>query len=69
MGVIDIIPDFTPKMPGYDTQDLIKELVEKGYVPGKDIHYLEMADGSHDIPTWGRAMPVFLEWLSQRTVV
>ena len=59
-GIIDSIDD---------TQDLIKELVEKGYVPGKDIHYLEMADGSHDIPTWGRAMPVFLEWLSQRTVV
>jgi enterochelin esterase-like enzyme len=56
-GIIDSIDD---------TQDIIRELVEKGYTPGKDIIYLEMADGSHDIPTWGKAMPVFLEWLSQR---
>ena len=28
----------------------------------KDIKYLEMHDGKHDIATWGRAMPVFLKW-------
>jgi hypothetical protein len=42
--------------------DLIKELVAKGYDEEEDIHYLEMADGHHDVFTWGRAMPVFLKW-------
>lgn len=53
-GIIDSIDD---------TLDLIRELEAKGYLPGKDIHYLEMPDGRHDIPTWTRAMPVFLDWL------
>jgi enterochelin esterase-like enzyme len=52
-GIIDSIDD---------TLDLIKELVAKGYDPQKDIFYLEMPDGSHDIPTWGKAMPEFLKW-------
>lgn len=52
-GIIDSIDD---------TLDLIKELTEKGYDPGKDIYYLEIADGHHDMPTWSRALPVFLEW-------
>ena len=52
-GIIDSIDD---------TLDLIKELVAKGYVPGKDIYYLELPDGRHDVPTWGRAMPEFLKW-------
>ena len=52
-GIIDSIDD---------TLDLIKELEAKGYDPEKDIHYLEMKDGHHDIPTWGRAMPEFLKW-------
>jgi enterochelin esterase-like enzyme len=52
-GIIDSIDD---------TLDLIKELEAKGYSSEKDIHYLEMADGRHDIPTWGRAMPEFLKW-------
>jgi enterochelin esterase-like enzyme len=51
-GIIDSIDD---------TQDLIKELVAKGY-DQKDIFYLEMRDGKHDIPTWARAMPEFLKW-------
>jgi len=38
------------------------ELKEKGYEPGKDIEYLELSDGRHDVPTWGKAMPVFLRW-------
>ena len=41
---------------------MIKELVAKGYNREKDIHYLEMPDGKHDIATWGRAMPEFLKW-------
>lgn len=52
-GIIDSIDD---------TLDLIKELEAKGYEKGKDIKYVEMKDGQHDIPTWGRAMPGFLKW-------
>jgi enterochelin esterase-like enzyme len=52
-GIIDSIDD---------TLDLIKELVAKGYSREKDIHYLEIPDGKHDIATWGRAMPEFLKW-------
>jgi enterochelin esterase-like enzyme len=52
-GIIDSIDD---------TLDLIKELVAKGYDREKDIHYLEMPDGKHDVATWARAMPVFLKW-------
>jgi enterochelin esterase-like enzyme len=52
-GVIDSIDD---------TQDIIRELLAKGYAPEKDIVYLELDGGKHDIPTWGLAMPVFLDW-------
>jgi len=52
-GIIDSIDD---------TRDLIKELINKGYDAAKDIYYLEMEDGSHDVPTWGRAFPTFLKW-------
>ena len=61
-GIIDSIDD---------TLDVIKELEAKGYEnarlndsfgQGKDIYYLELKDGRHDIETWGRALPVFLKW-------
>jgi len=52
-GIIDSIDD---------TMGLIDELVAKGYDREKDISYLELADGKHDIATWARAMPVFLKW-------
>lgn len=52
-GIIDSIDD---------TLDLVKELVAKGYDRGKDIFYLEMPEGRHDVPTWGKAMPEFLKW-------
>ena len=52
-GVIDAIDD---------TRSLIDELVDKGYVRNNDIMYLEMSDGRHDVPTWGRAFPEFLKW-------
>lgn len=52
-GVIDAIDD---------TISLIEELEAKGYNRGKDIHYLELPDGKHDITTWARAMPTFLKW-------
>jgi enterochelin esterase-like enzyme len=52
-GIIDSIDD---------TLDLIRELTAKGYHPGKDIHYLQIEDGKHDIATWARALPEFLKW-------
>ena len=52
-GVIDSVDD---------TRDLIKELVKKGYALGRDIQYLELKDGRHDVPTWGKAFPKFLKW-------
>lgn len=52
-GIIDSIDD---------TRDLIRELVLKGYKIPDDIAYLEMEDGSHDVPTWGKAFPEFLKW-------
>lgn len=52
-GIIDSIDD---------TLDLIRELEGKGYDIEKDIKYLEMADGKHDIATWSRSMPIFLKW-------
>lgn len=52
-GIIDSIDD---------TLDLIKELEAKGYSAKTDIRYMELPDGRHDVPTWGRSMPAFLEW-------
>lgn len=52
-GIIDSIDD---------TMDIIKELEAKGYHRDNDIFYLEMPDGRHDVATWAKAMPVFLEW-------
>ena len=53
-GIIDSIDD---------TLDLIAELETLGYANnGCDIEYLEMQDGRHDVPTWGRAFPEFLQW-------
>lgn len=51
-GVIDSIDD---------TLSLVQELYKKGY-HGNDIKYLELKDGRHDVETWARAFPVFLEW-------
>ena len=52
-GVIDAIDD---------TVSLIYKLVLKGYDKETDIKYFEMADGRHDVHTWGRAFPQFLKW-------
>jgi len=52
-GIIDSIDD---------TMAVIDELVAKGYSREKDICYLEMPDGKHDVPTWALAMPDFLKW-------
>jgi enterochelin esterase-like enzyme len=52
-GIIDSIDD---------TLALIGELLAKGYNREKDICYLELSDGKHDIATWARAFPLFLKW-------
>lgn len=52
-GIIDAIDD---------TLSLIDELVLKGYSREKDIKYLELTDGRHDIATWAKAFPEFLKW-------
>lgn len=52
-GIIDSIDD---------TLTLIDELVAKGYNKTNDITYYEMPDGRHDVPTWAKAFPAFLEW-------
>lgn len=52
-GIIDSIDD---------TQDLIKELIAKGYDPGTAICYREIEGGRHEVATWARAMPEFLQW-------
>ena len=52
-GVIDSIDD---------TIDLMRLLIRKGYREGRDIYYLQMPDGRHDVPSWAKAFPVFLKW-------
>ena len=52
-GIIDSIDD---------TRGLIDELKAKGYTEPRDIHYLELSDGKHDVSTWAKAFPKFLIW-------
>ena len=52
-GIIDSIQD---------TLECIAELERKGYAWNKDISYLEMPHGEHNIPTWSLALPQFLVW-------
>ena len=52
-GVIDSIDD---------TLDLITELILKGYALERDIRYLEVKGGKHDLQTWGSMMPDFISW-------
>ena len=51
-GVIDSIDD---------ALSLIEELKVKGYKEN-DIKYCEINDGKHDVATWAKAFPYFLEW-------
>ncbi len=51
-GIIDSIED---------TTDLIEDLKELGYT-NQHIKYLELEDGRHNVETWARAFPVFLQW-------
>ncbi len=52
-GVIDSIDD---------TLSFIDELVKKGYNEKKEIKFLELKNGRHDVPTWAKAFPDFLKW-------
>jgi enterochelin esterase-like enzyme len=52
-GVIDSIDD---------TIDLMRELLAKGYLEGKDMYYLQTPDGRHDVRTWAKTLPKFLKW-------
>jgi enterochelin esterase-like enzyme len=45
-----------------DTVDVIKGLVQKGYKRPTDVFYYEMVGGKHDVPTWAKVFPKFLEW-------
>lgn len=51
-GVIDSIDD---------ALDLIIALKAKGYTDDH-IHYVELEDGRHDVPTWAKVLPEFLQW-------
>nr|WP_276484449.1 alpha/beta hydrolase-fold protein [Paraflavitalea sp. H1-2-19X] len=52
-GVIDSIDD---------TIDLMRELLLKGYKDLRDMYYLQLPKGKHDVPTWAKALPTFLKW-------
>lgn len=54
-GVIDSIDD---------TLSLIAELVKKGYTE-KQIMYVELINGRHDVFTWASALPDFLKFCSE----
>jgi enterochelin esterase-like enzyme len=51
-GVIDAIDDVV---------SLIDELKLKGYTQ-KHFKYVELKDGKHDVATWAKAFPAFLQW-------
>lgn len=52
-GVIDSIDD---------TKDVIRELELKGYESGNTITYVEVEGGKHDLHTWAKVLPEFLQW-------
>lgn len=51
-----------------DTIDVIKELTKKGYQRPNDIFYYEMVGGKHEVATWAKAFPKFLEWAFPKKV-
>jgi len=52
-GIIDSIDD---------TRDLMAALVARGYDPERDIRYVEIAGGRHEVATWAKVLPEFLLW-------
>ncbi len=59
-GIIDAIDD---------TKDVIKELISIGYSHPKDITYVEVENGRHDLLTWGKLFPEFIIWAFEKDVV
>jgi iron(III)-enterobactin esterase len=55
-GIIDVIDD---------TLDLIHELSAKGYRKGHDYHFHIEEGGKHDVATWTKMMPLFLNWVGE----
>ncbi|MFN7118709.1 MAG: alpha/beta hydrolase [Saprospiraceae bacterium] len=56
-GIIDSIDD---------TLDVIRALKKMGYHEGDDIKYVEVIGGEHNLPTWSRVLPDFLQWAFSR---
>lgn len=52
-GIIDAIQD---------TLELIDELRALGWTYGRDLVYVEVANGRHDYATWSQVLPDFLIW-------
>jgi enterochelin esterase-like enzyme len=52
-GIIDSVDD---------TIGLIDELEAKGYDRHRHVRFLQLEDGKHDVATWGRSFPDFLQW-------
>lgn len=52
-GVIDSIDD---------TIDLMRLLVRKGYMEGRDLYYVQEPNGRHDVKSWSKMLPRFLKW-------
>ena len=44
------------------TTELIDEMERQGHGRGRDLEYVQLADGEHNEATWARALPGFLEW-------
>lgn len=45
-----------------DTIDVIKELLKKGYKRPDEVCYYEMVGGEHNVATWAKVLPAFLQW-------
>lgn len=52
-GIIDAIDD---------TLDLMAAMKDIGFA-NEQLTYLELSDGSHDVQTWSRVVPSYLDWL------
>ena len=55
-GIIDSIDD---------TLDLILELEAKGYNKDTHLHFHIEEGGKHDVQTWTKVMPMFMNWVKQ----
>ncbi|MCO6462031.1 MAG: esterase family protein [Saprospiraceae bacterium] len=58
-GIIDSIDD---------TLHLMDSLSGHGFQRGKNMEYIEVVEGTHDVKTWGMIMPKFLDWVNKITL-